>query len=130
MSFDAVVNGHHIKMDVPKEHSGNDTGPTPKPLLLVSLTGCTGMDVVSILKKMKVKDYSFEMDAEGVPTVEHPMVYESITIHFRFTGSDLPEDKIIKAVTISSEKYCAVNAMLKKSSDVIRKIYINDKEVQ
>lgn len=130
LSFDAQVTGHHVIMDGAKEFGGNDTGPRPKPLLLAALTGCSGMDVVSILKKMQVKDYSFEMEADGESTEEHPVVYHTITVKFKFNGAALPQDKIVKAVTLSTDRYCGVNAMLKQAAKVIVKIYINDMEVE
>ncbi|MCK9558663.1 MAG: OsmC family protein [Candidatus Cloacimonetes bacterium] len=129
LSFDSLVAGHHVMMDVDKEHGGNDTGPRPKSLLLTALAGCSGMDVVSILQKMQVKDYSFEMEAEGEPTKDHPVVYHTITIAYKFTGSNLPEDKIVKAVTLSTEKYCGVYAMLKEAAKVVVKVLINGTEV-
>jgi putative redox protein len=88
------------------------------------------MDVVSILKKMQVKDYGFEMEADGESTEDHPVVYHTITVKFKFTGNDLPQDKIVKAVTLSTDRYCGVNEMLKKSARVVIKIYINDQEVK
>jgi len=130
LGFDALINGHHLVMDVAQENGGEDAGPRPKPLLLAALTGCSGMDIVSILKKMQVKDYSFEMEADGEAVDEHPMMYHTITVKFMFHGENLPQDKIIKAVNLSTEKYCAVNAMLKETAKVIAKIFINDTEVQ
>ncbi|MCD8479792.1 MAG: OsmC family protein [Candidatus Cloacimonetes bacterium] len=130
MSFDALVTGHHIIMDVGTESGGKDSGPRPKAMLLASLMGCSGMDIVSILKKMKVEDYSFEMKADGDTAEDHPMVYTNIVLQFMFKGDDLPEDKIVKAVSLSTEKYCAVNAMLKKTAEIKVQVFINDSEVK
>lgn len=130
MGFDALVSGHHLKMDAGVESGGHDAGPRPKPLLLAALSGCSGMDIVSILKKMKIVDYDFEIQIEADTVDEHPMVYKEIDLVFRFMGSDLPEDKVVKAVTLSTEKYCAVNAMLSKTAQINVKIYINDSEVK
>jgi putative redox protein len=129
LSFDSLVTGHHLKMDGDKEYGGNDTGPRPKPLLLAALTGCSGMDIVSILKKMQVEDYSFEMEADGESTEEHPVVYHTITVKFKFAGENLPQDKIVKAVTLSTDRYCGVNAMLKQAAKVNVQIYINEQEL-
>lgn len=129
LSFDSFVTGHHVKMDGAKEYGGNDTGPRPKPLLLAALAGCSGMDIVSILNKMQVKNFSLEIEAEGDSTDEHPVVYHTIRVFFKFSGNNLPQDKVVKAVRLSSEKYCGVNDMLKKAADVIVKIFINDIEV-
>ncbi|MDZ4121087.1 MAG: OsmC family protein, partial [Candidatus Cloacimonadaceae bacterium] len=101
----------------------------PKPLLLAALSGCSGMDVVSILEKMQVTDYGFKVDVEAIPTEEHPVVYHTITMIFRFTGKDLPQDKLTKAVKLSTEKYCGVFAMLKKTAQMHVKLFVNDIEV-
>lgn len=129
LGFEAEVNGHSLRMDLAKENGGQDAGPRPKPLLLAALTGCLGMDIASILKKMQVKDYVFNMEANGISQEEHPKVYKSITVAFRFSGDDLPEDKIVKAVNLSTEKYCPVYAMLKEAAEMNVKIFINNKEV-
>lgn len=129
LSFDSLVSGHHVTIDGDSEYGGHDAGPRPKALLLTALTGCSGMDIVSILKKMKVEDFSFEMEADGESTTDHPVVYHTITVKFKFSGENLPEDKIVKAVTLSTEKYCGVNEMLKQAAKIITKIYINDNEV-
>lgn len=130
LSFDALVTGHHIIMDVAKESGGQDSGPRPKAMLLASLMGCSGMDIVSILKKMKVADYSFEMSADADAAEEHPMVYTTINLQYMFKGENLPEDKIVKAVALSTEKYCAVNAMLKQTANLNIQIFINESEVK
>jgi len=130
MSFDALVTGHHIVIDLAKESGGQDSGPRPKAMLLASLMGCSGMDIVSILKKMKVEDYSFEMKADAEAAEEHPKVYTEILLQFMFNGENLPEDKIVKAVELSTEKYCAVHAMLKKTAEIKVQIFINESEVK
>jgi putative redox protein len=129
LSFDSLVTGHHVIIDADAQYGGHDAGPRPKALLLTSLTGCSGMDIVSILNKMKVESYSFEMEADGESTTDHPVVYHTITVKFKFSGENLPEDKIVKAVKLSTEKYCGVNAMLQQAARIITKIYINDNEV-
>ncbi len=129
LAFDAVLDGHHLIMDGSKEAGGKDLGPRPKPLLLAALSGCSGMDVVSILQKMQVQNYKFRMEMEADSTTEHPMTYHTIRMNFMFDGESLPEDKIRKAVDLSVERYCGVNAMLRKAANVIPRIFINDKEV-
>jgi putative redox protein len=88
------------------------------------------MDIVSILKKRQGNNYAFEMEADGDSTEEHHVVYHTITLKFKFFGENLPTDKIIKAVSLSTERYCGVNAMLKASADVIVKIFVNDQEIE
>ncbi len=118
MAFKTEVNGHKIVLDADEKVGGKDRGPRPKPLLLVALGGCTGMDVVSILKKMRVEVKDFNIHIEATPTKEHPVIYEKIHIIYEFTGDNLPMDKLEKAVNLSQERYCGVSAMLKKASDL------------
>ncbi len=129
MTFDAEVSGHHIIMDADSEWGGKNAGPRPKPLILAALSGCSGMDVVSILEKMRVENYKFRVDVDADSTTDHPIVYHTIRVHFHFYGENLPSDKIIKAVGLSTERYCGVYAMLKKAANIIVKTYINDQEV-
>lgn len=129
LAFDAEVDGFHITIDVSEASGGNNRGPRPKPLLLVALSGCTGMDVVSILKKMRVEDYKLKIDIDADVVDEHPKVYSEIRMQFIFTGENLPQDKVINAVQLSSDKYCAVSAMLKKAVTIKTSIQINKQEV-
>ena len=124
MAFKADIMGQEIIMDAGKEVGGEDRGPRPKPLLLTSLAGCTGMDVVAILKKMKVELDDFNVIVEGDLTEEHPKTYEKMHIIYEFTGKDLPMDKLKKAVRLSEEKYCGVSALFKKAIEVTTEIRI------
>jgi putative redox protein len=129
LAFDTISDGHHLVMDVSADAGGKDLGPRPKPLLLAALSGCSGMDVVSILQKMQVKGYTFRIEMEADSTSEHPITYHTIRMNFIFDGDDLPADKIRKAVDLSLERYCGVNAMLRKAANIIPGIIINDQEV-
>jgi putative redox protein len=111
MAFEAEVNGHKMYIDASAEHGGKNLGPRPKPLLLLALAGCTGMDVVSILKKMRVEFDSFEITVEGNLTEEHPKKYDNMRLIYLFKGKDIPRDKVEKAVDLSRERYCGVSAM-------------------
>jgi len=126
MSFEALVNGHKIYLDASSEHGGKNLGPRPKPLLLVALAGCTGMDVVSILKKMRVEFDDFNIAVEADSTEEHPKVYTKMTLIYEFTGKDLPLDKLQKAIELSRERYCGVSAMFSKAMDLDYKINVKD----
>mgnify|MGYP006276248363 CR=1 FL=1 len=129
MRFDVEVNGHHFKIDADEKVGGKDAGPRPKPLLLAALGGCTGMDVVSILRKMRVEDFDFNLEVEGESTTEHPKHYKKITVNYIFKGEALPEKKIKKAVNLSETRYCGVSEMLGKAAKLDTKIIINGKEV-
>jgi putative redox protein len=115
MAFETVLGKHRIIVDASEEGGGQDLGTRPKILMLVALGGCTGMDVVSILRKMKVEFNSFEVVVDGDMADEHPKRYLSMKINYNFTGKDLPLDKIQKAVDLSVEKYCGVYASYKDS---------------
>lgn len=129
MSFDALVTGHHIIMDAADEWGGKDAGPRPKAMLLASLAGCSGMDVVYMLNKMQVVDYTLDIVTDAESTTEHPVIFHTIEVDFRFTGEGIPHDKVIKAVKLSTEKYCGVNAMLGKAATINVHIHVNDQEV-
>jgi putative redox protein len=114
MSFNSTVNNHRIVMDSDPAFGGQEKGPRPKMLVLSALGGCTGMDVVSILNKMKVSPDSFRVVAEADIADEHPKVFTKIHLTYEFKGKNLSQDKLKKAVNLSQERYCSVSAMLKK----------------
>ncbi|MBZ2175779.1 OsmC family protein [Schnuerera sp. xch1] len=114
MGFEMDLDGHNFITDASEKIGGNNLGPRPKKLLLAGLIGCTGIDIMSILKKMKVELEDFKIQVEANNTEEHPKVYENIHLFYKFKGKDLPRKKIEKAVHLSQERYCGVTAMLKK----------------
>lgn len=119
MAFETDVAGHKLILDANEEAGGEDRGPRPKPLVLSALAGCTGMDVIYILKKMKIEPSHFHMRVEGNVTEEHPKQYDKIHLVYEFKQSDdLNKDKIKTAVELSQEKYCGVSSLLKKGADV------------
>ena len=118
MAFDSQIDKHTIRMDA-AGLLGDDSGPSPKKLLLASLAGCTGMDVVSLLKKMRVPFTNFEMDIDADLTDEHPKVYSEIRIKYRIFGTQLNKEKVKKAIDLSQDKYCGVSAMLEKNSPIV-----------
>lgn len=126
MGFQMDLDGHRLITDASPEIGGNNQGPRPKQLLLAGLIGCTGIDVMSILKKMKVEveDSSIEVVADS--TEEHPKVYKDIHLIYRFKGKNLPLKNIEKAVSLSQEKYCGVSAMLKKATPITYEIIIEE----
>jgi putative redox protein len=124
MSFEADIDGKKILLDAAPESGGKDKGPRPKPLMLVALAGCTGMDVVSILNKMRVEYEGLRIWVEAEQTEEHPKHYSSMKIIYEFKGKDLPMDKLEKAVNLSEERYCGVNAVYKKALTVSTEIRV------
>ena len=124
MAFETEITGHKVLMDANEDFGGRDGGPRPKPLIIAALTGCTGMDVVSILKKMHVEVDSFEIKTETEMTEEHPKTYSKIHLIYEFSGKDLDEGKIKKAVSLSQDKYCGVSELLKKGLELSYEIKI------
>lgn len=96
----------------------NEEAYRPKALMLASLAGCSGLDVASLVKKMRVDVADFNIDVEGELTDEHPKFYHKVTITYNFYGADLDEKKLQKIVDLSVEKYCGVMAMFEKFADV------------
>ena len=104
--------GHTAVMDTIPEVGGEDKGATPMEILLMALGGCTGMDVVSILRKMHTHFDHFEIEIKGEKMKEHPRVYKEIELIYKFKGEGIKEENVEKAVKLSQEKYCSVSAML------------------
>lgn len=117
MAFVSHIGRHTFRIDTGLE-SGDDSGPRPKKTLLATLAACTGMDVVSLLRKMRVPFTGLEIDTEGDLTDEHPIVYSEIRLVYRVLGNDLDKEKIKKAIDLSQEKYCGISAMLKKNCPI------------
>lgn len=126
MGFDAEVNGFNIKLDAVEAVGGKNGGPRPKPLILVALGGCTGMDVVSILKKMRVEPEYFNVEVSGEMTEEHPKYYHKLHLKYVFRGKDLPMAKLEKAVNLSQDRYCGVSEMLGKAAEITHEIVVED----
>ena len=124
LTFKGEQDGHELFLDLPADMGGRNLGAKPKTLLLTGLGGCTGMDVVSILAKMRVELDGFEVQLSADQTDEHPKVFRGIHIKYIFRGKDLPMDKIQKAVTLSEERYCGVSAMLAKACPITRQIVV------
>jgi putative redox protein len=124
MKFDSNVNGHHVIIDAMPEGGGSDSGPRPKTLMLTAVAGCTGMDVVSILKKMRVEIEKFNVEVVADMTEEHPKHFTHMHIIYRFSGKDLPMDKLEKAIELSQERYCGVSFMYRKAMEITHEIVI------
>ena len=114
MQFNALVNGHTLIMDAPERVGGEDNGPIPKPLLLTALSGCTGMDVISLLRKANREVNDLNIIVTGKISKQHPIVYTSIHLIYEFKGSEDSKEAALQAVTVSQEKLCGVSNMLKR----------------
>ena len=126
MAFKAEVNGHEIMLDAVEAVGGENRGPRPKPLMMVALAGCTGMDVVSILRKMRVEVEGFAVRVVGDLTEEHPKHFEKMHVIYEFKGKDLPIDKLEKAISLSEERYCGVSVSYRKAMGITSEIKIVD----
>ncbi|SMO79330.1 OsmC family protein [Melghirimyces algeriensis] len=112
MQFQASTpSGHEINLDACEEAGGEDQGPRPTELLLSAAGACSGIDIVSILEKMRLKVEGFDMEVSGERAEEHPRRFTQVHIHYRLDG-DLPEDKVRRAVELSRDKYCSVSQSL------------------
>ncbi|NQV01931.1 MAG: OsmC family protein [Bacteroidia bacterium] len=131
MSFEAAIDGIPVKMDASSEHGGRDFGTRPKPLVLSSLAGCTGMDVVSILTKKRITFSDFRILINAEMTETHPKYYHKIHLIYLFTGENFEGneelfEKIKRSVELSSDNYCGVTAMLRKSCDISWEIQLKN----
>jgi putative redox protein len=118
LAFEIEQDGHTFTLDADPSAGGEDRGPQPKALLLSGLAGCTGMDVASILGKMKMPYDKLTIQVSADLTNEHPRVYDRIRVKYILAGDNLDRDKIEKAVALSRDKYCGVAAMLAKSAKI------------
>ena len=130
LSFDIQQDGHHVVVDADEKVGGEGKGPSPKGLLISGLVGCTGMDVASILRKMKIEYDNLELSAETEYTDVHPKVFKNILMKYFIEGDpNIDTAKIKRAVELSMTKYCGVTEMLKKNSDIEYIIYLNGEEI-
>lgn len=119
--------GKTLLMDTSEENGGYNSGLRPKAMMLSALAGCSGLDVVSILDKMKITVSDFRMDTYGQLTEEHPKYYHTVSVEYHFYGENLDENKIKKAVDLSIEKYCGVMEMFRRFAKVNTSIHYHNK---
>lgn len=129
MQFNTLVNGHTIIMDAPPRAGGEDNGPIPKPFVLTALSGCTGMDIVALLRKDGLSVDDFSMKVTGELSKQQPMQYISMHVEYDFKGDNSIKEAVVKAVTDSQEKYCGVSSMLKKALPVTWEIIYNGLQI-
>ncbi len=110
--------GHAVVMDALSSVGGNNTGSRPMELLLIALGGCTGMDVISILRKKKQNVSRLELNVTGEQAEDHPRMYTTIHIEYVLTGKDISDKAVKRAVELSLEKYCSVGATLDKAAKI------------
>lgn len=129
MQFNSLVNGHTLIMDAPEKVGGEDIGPIPKPFVLTALSGCTGMDVISILRNEQKEVRDLTIKVTGELSTQKPIEYISMHVVYNFTGDDSCREAALRAVTVSQEKYCGVSHMLRKALPVTWQVNYNDKQI-
>jgi putative redox protein len=122
MQFESTNPGGNLMIDAGSENDDNGDGYRPKALMLSSLAGCSGLDIVSLLKKMRAEVENIELDVIANLTEEHPKYYDKVHVVYKFYGSSFKKDKIIKAVRLSEEKYCGVMEMFRQFAEVTTEI--------
>jgi putative redox protein len=106
------------------------TAPTPMELLLISLGGCTGADVVSILEKKRQRVTNYEIEVRGERRREHPRIYTSIEVVHKVRGYAIDEKAVAQAIELSETKYCSVSAMLSAAAKITTRYEIENEEEQ
>ena len=124
MAFEVGLNGHKFMIDAGEQSGGKNLGPRPKALTLASLGGCTGIDVISILRKMRIEPDYFNVTVGAELTEEHPKYLSKIHSIYSFKGKILPMNKLEKAINLSQEHYCGVSLMLGKTAVITHEIKI------
>lgn len=115
--------GNYVLMDTTDEGIPHQKGVSPKAMMLSSLAGCSGIDIVDILKKMKITDYNLKIAVEGELTEEHPKYYHTVYVNYYFSGPEIDKKKCNRAVQLSINKYCGVMEMFRKFATINTKIH-------
>lgn len=110
--------GHGIVMDTAAEHGGSNLGPRPMEMMLLGLGGCTGIDVVMMLEKMREKVTGFSVSLDGERAGEDPKVFTHVTLHYTLRGKGLKEANVERAIKLSAEKYCSASKMFEKTARI------------
>jgi putative redox protein len=127
MAFTGSTDGRFtVRMDASEEVGGHDSGFRPTDLLVIGLAGCTGMDVISILKKKRQEVTSFQVLVNAQKAEEHPKVFTQIQIEYVVTGKNVDPLAVERAVELSETRYCPSIAMLGKTAEITHKITINE----
>ncbi len=128
MTFDAEADGFPIVLDATEAAGGSGNGPRPKPLLMTALAGCTAMDVAATLRKMRLTPTKFTVRAEGDLAEEHPKRYVNARVTYTVDG-DIPADKLVTAIQLSRERYCAISATLERAIPIDAELILNGERV-
>jgi putative redox protein len=131
MAFSAETgSGHAVTMDAAEHAGGQNSGAQPMELLLVGLAGCTGMDVISILRKKRQEVTAYEVHMRGERAETDPKVFTSVTVEHVVTGHEISPDAVARAIELSETKYCGAGAMLSKTAALKHTFRIVERDVQ
>ncbi len=108
--------GHSLTIETDR---ARNSAPTPMELLLLALGSCTGVDVVSILKKKRQKVSDYRVEVRGQRRAEHPRSYKRMEVHHIVTGRDISEQSVVQAIKLSEDKYCSVAATLRPTAEIV-----------
>jgi putative redox protein len=122
MLFESIAPEGKVLIDAAEEVGGQGKGLRPKAMMLSSLAGCSGMDIASLLKKMRAEVADFKIEVEANLTEEHPKYYDKVHVTYTFYGSDFKKDKIEKSVNLSVDRYCGVMEMFRQFAEVTTEI--------
>jgi putative redox protein len=126
MQFESTnPSGETVLINVGEENGGEGAGLRPKAMMLASLAGCSGLDVASLIEKMKLEVDDFKIETSANLTEEHPKIYDQVTVEYHFYGANLNEAKLQRAVDLSVEKYCGVMEMFRKFATVEVKTFFH-----
>lgn len=129
IGFEAHIREHQFIMDSRNDKGDKDRGPSPKEVLLASICGCSGMDVVSILQKMRVDLMACHVDAQTETTAGYPAIFTEVKLLFRIESPNIKPEQALKAVTLSMTKYCGVSAMIVEASPITYEVFVNSEKV-
>ncbi len=124
MQFESTnPSGETMRIDAGIENGGDNKGFRPKALMLSALAGCSGLDIASLIKKMRLEVTDFKIETEGLLTDEDPATYHTVIVVYHFYGNNLNEEKLKKAVDLSVDKYCGVMKMFTQFAKVETNIF-------
>lgn len=128
MQFESTnPSGETILINAGEENGGEGAGLRPKAMMLSALAGCSGLDVASLIEKMKLEVEDFKIETSANLTEEHPKIYDQVTVEYHFYGANLNEERLNRAVDLSVEKYCGVMEMFRKFAKVEVKTFFHKK---
>ena len=114
----SLGSGYSLELDAAPEHGGTGRGGRPMEMLLAGLAGCTGLDVLDIMRKSRQEITGLEVSVNGDRAQEYPMVFTHIRVEYVARGRGLSEDALRRAIQLSEDKYCSASAMLGKTAKI------------